>query len=497
MPIRGTEGAGYPFFSPDGEWVGFFADGKLKKVALAGGLPVTLCDAGYRSGASWGPQDVIVFAVSGSPGLMRVSASGGSPELITTPDNEQERHRWLDFLPGGRAVLFTVWRSLEMARIAVHSLETGEMRVLVDGTHPRYAPTGHIVFAREGSLWTVPFDADRLEVTGSATPVLEGVRVNSGGLANFAIAGNGSLVYMPGEVPLRTLVSVDRGGNVTPLTEKPGDYGALRLSPDGDRLALEVHEGRTRDIFIYDMGRSTLSRLTTGGINRSPLWSPDGQWVAFSSGRLGDLDLYRKRANFSGAVEPILTREHGQYPSAWSPDGTLLAYNESVGRSGDIWVVPLEGESEPLPILNTSFDERSLAFSPDGRWIVYDSDESGRFEVFVQPFPGPGRRWPVSTDGGSYPVWSATGGEIFYLNGQRLMAVDVETEPEFRAGVPRLAFDGSQLGLSTSSYVRDYDVTPDGQTFVMLQTEEGSTPDQLHVVLNWFDELKTRPPTDP
>jgi serine/threonine-protein kinase len=246
VPIGGTEDAEYPFFSPDGKWVGFFADGKLKKVSLAGGPAVTLCDAGYRFGASWGRDDVIVFAHRESPGLMQVPASGGAPEYITTPENEQSSHRWLDILPGGNAVLFTVFTgNLANARIEVQSLETGERRLLLNGAHPRYAPTGHIVFARVDSLWAVPFDADQLKVTGLPNPILDGVQVNSGGLANFALAGNGSLVYVPGKTQANNrLVWVDREGNVTPLTEKRGRYRYPRLSPDGQRLAVQFVQFR-------------------------------------------------------------------------------------------------------------------------------------------------------------------------------------------------------------------------------------------------------------
>jgi serine/threonine-protein kinase len=400
-------------------------------------------------------------------------------------------------LPGGKAVLFTVFSgSLENARIAVQSLETGERRMLLDGAHPRYAPTGHIVFGRVDSLWAVAFDADRLDVTSSPTPVLEGVQVNTGGLANFALASDGSLVYVPGETLADDrLVWVDREGDVTTLTEKRGSYRYPRLSPDGQRLAVEFTEGGRSDVWIHDLGRDTLSRLTTEGGRYGAAWSPDGSWVAFSSRRgSGSLDLYRKRADFSGPAEVILTKEYSQYPLSWSPDGTLLTYMETHPTSNsDLWILPLEGGREPRPIIQTSSRENWLTFSADGLWIAYMSDESGQHEVYAQPFPGPGRRIQISTDGGRHPVWSASGRELFYLNGQSVMSVEVETEPEFRPGTPRLLFEGShKVGFIS----RQYDVAPDGQRFVMIQPEEQPAQDQLVVVLNWFEELKRLAPTN-
>ena len=485
-PIRGTEGAEYPFFSPDGEWVGFFADDKLNKVSLAGGPSVALCDARNFRGASWGQDNFIVFAARVFPGLMRVSASGGVPEEVTIPQEASEGiHQWPDVLPGGKAVIFTQWSgSIDDAKIAVQSLETGERRMLVDGAHPRYAPTGHIVFARANSLWVIPFDSDRLEVTGAPTPVLEGiVGSRTIGIANFALAGDGSLVYVPGSTEGRKLVWVDREERVTPITERIGSYEHPRISPDGALLAVADFP----DIWIYDIARDTMSRLTTEGNNTFPIWSPDGEWVAFQSDQAGDSDIYRRRADFSGTAEVLLTKEFVQQPRSWSPDGKLLSYAEDHPASFlDLWVLPLEGEREPRPIVQTTFREHDPDISPDGRWIAYESDESGQNEVYVQPFPDGGKRWPISTGGGGDPLWSASGRELFYLNGQKVMAVDVETEPELRVGRPRLLFEGSYRPGN------QYDVALDGR-FVMLEQgspSDGTVPAELILVQNWFQELK-------
>ena len=236
-----------------------------------------------------------------------------------------------------------------------------------------------------------------------------------------------------------------------------------------------------------------MSRLTTEGDNVAPVWSPDDQWVAFGSVRAGSpsRDIYQKRADFSGPAEVLLTKEFVQNPKSWSPDGTMLSYGDRPPGGDDIWALSLEGEGEPRPIVQTSFNEYDHDISPDGRWLAYESNESGQEEIYVQPFPGPGRRWPISTDGGIDPVWSTNGRELFYLNGQKVMAVEVETEPEFRAGTPRLLFEGPHLVGA-----RSYDVSPDGQRFVMIHPEESSAPNQINVVQNWFEELKRLVPTN-
>ena len=494
-PIPGTEGGAAPFFSPDGQWVGFFTYDKLKKVALAGGPPVTLCDiTGIRYGASWGSDDTIIFGVSVS-GLLRVPSAGGTPQPLTTLDSNQREivHRWPNILPGGQAVLFAVFSgSLETTRIAVQDLKTGRRKVLVDGTYPRFVPTGHIVFARtDRSLWAVPFDVDRLEVTGSPAPLIEGIRVNGGGLAHFALADNGSLVYMPvtAGVP-RRLVWVDRKGSEQPLGAPARPYTSPSLSPDGRMLAV-VAQG---DIWVYDILRGRLSQLTFDGSIDGAIWSPDGKRIAFASAREGKpLNLFWKMADGSGPEERLTTGEREQFPKSWSPDGQAIAFSESPlalessGRDGrDIWVLPLSGERKPRPFLRTPFIETGPQFSPDGRWLAYVSNESGRNEIYVQPFPGPGGKRQISTEGGTEPVW-ARNGELFYRNGNQMMAVETKTQPTFSAGTPRLLFEGPQRGGS----VFDYTVAADAQRFLMVKaTETGAAQDQIQVVLNWFEELK-------
>jgi serine/threonine-protein kinase len=334
--ISGTEGASKPFFSPDGKWVGFFADGKLKKVSLVGGPTVTICDAEGSRGASWESDDTITFASTDNPGLMQVQAAAGEPQPVTIPDTDQGElsHWWPDTLPGGKAVIFTVWYgSLETARIAVQSLETGQRKMLVDGTSPRYALTGHIIFAREDSLWAVPFDVDRIEATGSPTPLLESTYVGERGYTNFAFAGEETLIYQPMNiVGDRTLVWANRKGLAEPLSAPPRAYERPRLSPDGEMLAiLDVEGGKTRtsgDIWIYDIRRDTSTRLTFTGDNENPVWTPDGKRIAFTSGRGGTWNVFWKPADGSGGAEQLTTGVLDQWVTSMSPDGKLLAFHE-------------------------------------------------------------------------------------------------------------------------------------------------------------------------
>jgi serine/threonine-protein kinase len=504
VPIPGTEGAEVPFYSPDGQWVGFFTQDKLKKVALAGGPTATLCDltGGNRSGASWGRDDTIIFSFLGS-GLLRVPATGGAPQPVTQlqVDKGEAGHRWPEILPGGKAVLFTVGTEvnfLEGARIAVLDLNTGEQRMLLEGTHPRYISTGHIVFARPNSLWAVPFDPERLELAGSPAPLLEDIQVNGGGLANYTITEDGTLVYLPdtGGAEQR-LVWVDRKGTAEALAAPPRNYGAPRLSPDGRRIATRIGG----DTWVYDISRDTLTRLTfePGGSTVSA-WTPDGNRVTYHGNRGESSGLFWKLADGSGPEERIVASEHNVVPGAWSPDGKFFAFTESNNvTSDDLWVLSLEADpqrpgtgNKAQPFLKTPFDEGRPKFSPDGRWLAYISDESGRQEVYVQPYPGPGGKWQISTEGGNEIVW-ARNGELFYRSGEKMMVVETTTQPTFSAGRPRLVFEG-QYGIGLGGGAA-YDVTPDGQRFLMVQgfAGEGGAR-QIHVVLNWFEELRRRVP---
>ena len=498
--IPGTEDAGTAFFSPDGEWVGFYASRRLKKVQLATGSVVTLCDAPNAWGASWGDDGTILFAPTLNSGLFLISASGGVPSVVTTPDSSQGEisHRWPEFLPRAKAALFAIFTS-ETTRIAVLSLETGQHRVLIEGgTFARYAPTGHIVYARGGKLEAAPFDLENLEVTGQPVPLSAEVRTESGmGTAHFSISRDGSLAYVsPSGPPEKTLLWVDRDGWIRPLTETRRIYDTPRLSPDGRRLAVTIWDERAEKahIWIYDLEREALTRLSGAG-GALPIWTPDGESVAFVS-RTASFEIVWQAADGSGAAERLTSlMSSNSEPESWSPDGKLLVFNDDrPGTGQDIWLLSLEGERQARPFLQTPASEWGGVFSPDGRWIAYDSDESGRFEVYVQPFPGPGGKWQVSTEGGSQGVWARNGREIFYRSGDKMMAVEVETEPSFRLSKPKMLFEGRYEGDGWLGYA-NYDVTPDGQRFLMIRKEEEPAPTRIRVVPNWAEELKAKVPS--
>jgi serine/threonine-protein kinase len=497
--IPGTEGADMPFFSPDGHWVAFFGgDGKLKKIDLRGGLPITLCDAPNGRGGSWGEDDTILFAPEAMSGLSRVSASGGSPAVVTTPDpsHGEVSHRYPEFLPGGKAALFTTWKNpFRESQISLLILETGKHRVLLEGGYnEKFSPTGHIAYARIPRLMAAPFDLESLALLGQPVPILE--RVERDG---FSLSLDGSLAYIPDVLEESTLMWVDRKGQSRPLTDlrRSFDFGP-RLSPDGRHLALTMYTDGMAHIWVYDLERDALTRLSSGTVSDFlPLWTPDGTRITYVSGS----DIVWQAADGSGAVE-TLTRGAFQFnviPDSWSPDGRMLAFTKGDDTFSDIWLLPIEGDRTPRPFFETPFDERGAAFSPDGRWIAYVSNESGRYEVYVRPYPGPGGKSQVSTEGGVQPAWARSGREIFYRNeGNKMMAVTVETEPAFRPSKPRLLFEGQFLGgagtIGNSKLGRAmYDIAPYGEHFVMLRSEEESAP-RIHVVLNWAEELKAKVP---
>jgi Tol biopolymer transport system component/predicted Ser/Thr protein kinase len=424
-PIQDTEGATEPFFSPDGQWLGFFAGGKLKKVSVSGGAAINLGDAAFPRGASWGSQGMIAFAPSAISALLQVSDAGGTPQPLTRFGKGESGHRWPEFLPGGRALLFAAGTNADNwsnAKVAIQSIGTGERRDLIQGvTHPRYAASRHLVYAQKGTLMAVPFDPQRLAVTGAAVPVVEGVRQSTvSGAAHYNFSATGSLVYVPGgvqSVQLR-LVWVNRNGAEQPLAVPARAYRGLRLSPDGRRVAMAVDEQETQ-VWLYDLTRETPTRLTfEGNANAYPAWTPDGNRIAFTSkSKEGPQDLFWQLADGSGGLERLTTSEYVPFSMSWSPDGQMLAFVEINPTTGyDIWVLRMS-DRKAQPFLRTPFTEGAPRFSPDGRWLAYVSDESGRFEIYVQPYPGPGGKWQISTEGGTEPMWNPNGRELFYRSG--------------------------------------------------------------------------------
>ena len=504
QPLPGSANATSPFFSPDGQWVGFFADGKLKKVSVNGGEATTLCDAPINRSATWGPDNTIIFAPTLFGGLMRVSAAGGSPEILTAPDVSKGEltYRWPEILPGGKAILFVIASAQDIgsfseSKIAAIRLDTHEKKILpIVGTNPRYSPSGHLLFERDGRVFAVPFDPQRLEITGQPVPVLDGVKTSpNSGAADFTVSDNGSLVYLPENAYSHDglIVWVDRKKQVKELAAPARHYGSPHISPDGERIAVAIPSGSSgSDVWVYEIPHGTLTRLTFDEHSSAPIWSPDGKRIAFATTRPTGPAILVKPADGSGAEETLVAGESLiLVPTSWSSDGKFLAYwavGSATGR--DIWIAPLTGERKPQPFLQTKFNEMQARFSPDSRWIAYQSEESGRYEVYVQPFPGPGGKWQISTNGGTMPVWAQNGRELFYMSSGNFMSVGVTTQPTFSASTPRIVADYPPFLMGRLSN-GVYDVSPDGQRFLFVKANvENGPPDEVRVVLNWTEELK-------
>jgi dipeptidyl aminopeptidase/acylaminoacyl peptidase len=434
--------------------------------------------------------------------------------ILTRPNHEKgERdHVWPYFLPGGHAVLFTILPigAIENAQIAVLDLRDGTQKVVVKaGSDARYVQGGYVVYGFAGTLRAVAFDVDRLEVRGTPVPVLQQIVTTPvEGAANFGVAANGTLTYAFGalnNVPQRrTLVWVDRAGRSTPVYEREADYRAPRLSPDGKRIAVDVTAESTsgtpnRDIWVIDVGLGTQTRLTSDpGVDSLPLWTPDGKRLVFSSDRAGGASLlYWMPADGTGTPEPLTKGDSSQGATSWSPDGRTLAFYDVRGAY-DMFTMKV-GE-RPISFSQTPFREQGPTFSPDGRWIAYSSNETGRDEVYIAPYPGPGGRIAVSTDGGRAPRWSANGRELFYRNGRQMMAARIDSGPTLRIAAPRLLFEGDYIQENIVQGAQNYDVSADGQRFLMIKDAASSNqantpPPQIFVVQHFDDELRRLVPT--
>jgi eukaryotic-like serine/threonine-protein kinase len=489
--IPGTEGAVGPFFSPDAQWLGFFADGKLKKISVHGGVAQSLADVAGPLGGCWADSGTIIFAIAAGP-LQQVPDAGGSPQPVTRLDKGEYNHAAPEFLPISKAVLFLHTPS---GAIAVEAIGTGEGRNLIRGqpaATPRYAPSGHLIYGQAGSLMAAPFNPERLELKGAAVPVVQGVLET--GAYQYSVSAMGSLVYVSGGVlaAQSRLVWVNRNGAEQPLAAPARDYDMPRLSPDGRRIAVDIGN----QVWLYDLARDTLSRFTfEGSINGYPVWSPDGNRIAFTSDIQGPLGIFWQLADGGGGLERLVTTTYSRVSFSWSPDGQVLTFVEVTPTTGaDIWVLRM-GDRKAQPFLQTPAFEDAPQFSPDGHWITYASDESGRREIYVQPYPGPGGKWLISTEGGNEPTWNRNGRELFYRNGNKMMAVDISTQPGFVAGKPRQLFERHYMMNPLAR--PDYDVSPDGQRFLMLEPveQEQMGPTQINVVLNWTEELKRLVPT--
>jgi serine/threonine-protein kinase len=410
-------------------------------------------------------------------------------------------------LPDGENVLFSIRYSAGIPyQIAVLSLETKEQKTLLaNGRQAHYLPTGHLVYELSvtGNLMAVPFDLARLEVTGEPVPIVEGVRQVGSSFVDYAVSQEGTLVYVPagGGSAENSLVWVDRKGTEHLVTEAKRAYTNPRLSSDGKRIALSFFEDDERHAWIYDIERESFSRLTFEGLINTPLtWTPDGNWITFRSDRDGQQNLYHKAADGSGPAERLTTTQNSQIPTSWSPDGKVLAFYEwGPNAPRDIWLLPMEGERKPQLVISSPNVDCCARFSPDGQWLAYVSTETGRRHVYVRPYPETRGKWLVSgEEGGGEPVWSPDGTELFYRSGsqmERMMAVFIHTEPTFSSETPRVLFEGSyQRSAASPGDNPYYDISPDGQRFLMIKREQQAGT-QINVVLNWFEELKRLVPT--
>ena len=496
-----------PFFSPDGQWVGYWSAGdrQLKKIATSGGAPVALCDADNPFGASWGADGTIVF---GQPeGIMGGSANGGTPRLIVEAEEGEYVHG-PQVLPGGNWVLFTVTTTTgtsrwEQAQIVVEALDTGERKILLKGGRDaRYVPTGHITYVVDGVLFAAPFDLNRSEVTGGSVAIVENIRAAAlTGMTQYSFSSDGSLAYMTeldAVASVRNnLVWVDRDGTETAITEKPRDYASPSISSNGNRVVY-VYGG---DLWVYNIETGVQQQLTFDpGTDRNPVWHPDGERLAFGSGRSGSgRDIYYKIVDSTEEPEILLSRDGVQVPVSWSPDGSVIAFYDIFGEAGgrDIYTLSLL-DARVAPFVATGANERGPMFSPDGNWIAYVSDEQGADEVFVMPYPAArGGKRRISTQGGIEPRWRPDGRELFYRKGDSMMAVEIQTDPVLEVGQTRELFTGVYLGDATASGNAGYDVNANGDMFLMVSAALQATPEasqQISIVLNWFEELKERVP---
>jgi serine/threonine-protein kinase len=512
-PLSGTDGAGFPFFSPDGQSVAFFAAGKLKKVAVIGGAVQTLCDVPAGRGGSWGDDDTIVFTPHQQVGasLMRVRAAGGTPEPVSTLAEHEATHRWAQVLPGGAGILYTASSSntgpFDLANAVVQPLPSGASKIVqTNAAAAQYLPSGHLVFVRSGTLFAVAFDLRRLQAIGSPAPFVEGVSYGlDTGAAQFTFSDTGALAYVPGEVSARQ-TAIDwltRSGQTMPLRTTASRWNDLSFSPDGTLLAIAISVGGSRsDIWVYDLKRDTIQRLTPGGADYwRPTWTPDGQRIAYYSDRNDRhaRNLYWQRVDGMGEIQRLTDDPEGsQAPRSWHPSGRFLAFQEPhAGTRDDVMVLPVEGSEavgwkpgEPIAIAQTGGREVRPVFSPDGHWLAYTSDEGGRPEIYVRPFPGPGRTWQVSTGGGEEVNWSSARHELIYrAPDNHLMVVTYSTDGErFTSDKPKLWSDRVVSG--------PFALHPDGERVAIeaAAATETRPPEKIVLVTNAFDELRRLAP---
>jgi eukaryotic-like serine/threonine-protein kinase len=506
-PLAGTEGATYPFWSPDGAYLGFFADGKLKKVAVAGGPSQTLCDASTGRGGTWNREGVIVFSPGPASSLFRVPAAGGNPVPVTkiAAGSAAAGDRFPSFLPDGTHFLYLAGSDkANLSGLNVGSLDgAAATRLLTDPTNALYAPpppgvaNGHLLFRREDTLMAQPFDPKSMKMVGDVFPIAEHVPISMNtGFGAFSVAGNGTLVYRAGnEAVSRELAWLDRSGKRGGVVGKSGEKAQASISPNEKTVAVAIGSSTRSDIWLQDLQRDIITRFTfRPGASFSPVWSPDASYLAFTlgAGTTYGWDIIRKSLSGNGQEDLLVHAGLNASPDDWSPDGKTIVYQQGGQNTGfDLWLLPLDANRKPVPYLQTQFNEENAQFSPDGKWMAYDSDESGQTQVYIQAVPPNGSKWQVSNAGGLQPTWRRDGKELFYIStDDKLMAAPIKLGSTVAPGTPQFLFDVASfkqpaVGIS-------YSVSRDGQRF-LLSAPAGNQGTagvpSITVVTNWQPSL--------
>jgi serine/threonine-protein kinase len=490
-PVAGTEGARSPFFSPDGEWIGFFSSNRLFRVSVAGGSPLEICEVpALQAGATWVPNDTVYF-FSVDVGLFRVPATGGTREPLEVPHPPGATAYYMGWpivLPSGAFMATAATRDgPRIATLPVGAREWRLLQELGEASPVQYLQDGHLIYSQAGALRAVPFDQRRLRAVGPSFTIVDSVSTARDGSAAYAaVAHTGTMLYVPERGAARTLVWVDREGRATPLEVEPAYFAWPRVSPDGRRLVVNITSAGLNELWVYDVARATRRQLP-GPQTTDPIWTPDGESITYGlfGVDFGVTALARVSADGTGELDTLVPAERLQAAHSWSPDGERLAYYQiNPATARDIFLLSRDGT--PTSFLSTPANERSPVFSPDGRWIAYASDETGRDEVYLALSDDPQERHQISTGGGRAPVWSRDGRELYYRNRAAVMAVEIRTSPALRISAPQLLFEGPYEPDPAPSGSVNYDVAPDGR-FLMVQSAPLT---EIHVVLNWMEELR-------
>ena len=504
--LQGTDDGAFPFWSPDSRTIGFFAEGKLKRIDASGGPVQTLADAPNGRGGTWNRDGVILFGPDINTPLFRIPSGGGEATPATKLGPQEGSHRFPSFLPDGRHFLYLAQGAgTEPYGISLGRLDSNEWRRLAaTDTNALYSTSGHLLFVRQGTLLRQAFDAKKTALSGDPSAIAEHIAVPISNGATFSVSETGVLTYRTGPIVGGNfqLAWFDRTGKLVEKLGALGSFRGLDLSPDGTGIAVHRHESVGGDIWKFEAARrETMSRFTFDATqdNSSPIWSPDGTRIAFGSLRKGKWEIYQKSANGTGGEELLVESDFPAVPSSWSPDGKFIVYTTRDPKTQfDVWILPLGGK-KPVPFLQSPFNERDPQISPNGKWIVYASDETGRSEIYVRPFPSGEGKWQISSKGGYYPRWRRDGKELFYLetnaSPRNLISVKVNPAgPTFEYGDPTALFDSLFANAGHGTPYQAFAVSPDGQRFLIPRPEgvdeQGTAPTPITVVLNWAAELK-------